>query len=209
MLPMASPKSLKRQYDRADLEHAYGDAQPAQTAQSPYSSQPVFRSEPADPRKDNHKNTPVVDAERSRPSSPALSQISSSALGELGAHVQPNGISLGATPKKPRLTFAEKESKRLEGEAKDWQKAEERAKREQEKEEKGRKKAEKAEVRAKKVEERRTRDLVRDLVKEEKRRAKEQQNKAKEDEKKKRDDEKKKKEDEKNKKDKVQQRASL
>ena len=134
---------------------------------------------------------PYDDAERSRPSSPALSQISSSALGELGAHVQPNGISVGATPKKPRPTFAENESKRLKREAKDWKKAEVKAKRKQEKEERRR---EKADQRARKVGERQTRDLI----KEEKRKIKEQQNKAKE-------DEKKKKEDEKNKKDRVQQ----
>ena len=101
--------------------------------------------------------------------------------------------------KRRKLTFAEKESRRLEKEASERKKAEERAKREAEKEVKDR---QRAEERAKKEEEKRQRDIE----KEQRRLAKEEKDKEKEAEKQRKDEEKAKRREEEEKKAKVCQR---
>ncbi|KAL8822854.1 MAG: hypothetical protein Q9191_006417, partial [Dirinaria sp. TL-2023a] len=166
---MASPGSLKRSYADADLENAQREPQPAQIAQSPYLSQASPFPEAADIRNDGHIEVHAVKAERSRPSSPALSQISSSALGELGAQLQPSGTDSGATTKKARKARSalEREVNQLV-------------------------KEEKEEKRRRKIEERTKRDierLARDIGKAEKRKAKEEEKKAKEDDKRKKEEE--------------------
>ena len=157
-LPMASPRSLKRSYADADLENAQREALPAQIAQSPYVSQAVPFTEKGNPYTDDHTNVQAVE----------VSQISSSARGELGAHLEPNGTVSGANSKKARQKLKQ-EVRQLVKDEKNRQKAEERTK--------------KAEQRTKKELER----LARDIGREEKRRAKEEQNQAKEEEKKKKD----------------------
>ncbi len=84
--------------------------------------------------------------------------------------------------KKPKLTFAEKEAKRIEKEFKDQERVQEKAKKDEEKTKRDEEKAQKAEEKR-----------IRDAEKEEKRKAREEQTKLKEEEKARKEDEKNKK----------------
>ena len=198
ILPMASPKSLKRGFKDTGLGESYLDKQtPQQTYEQ---SSTVVGSEMApDPGVDVASS-----ADSSRLTSPAPSHASSSAVRDVNAQIPQGNTtpSTGTSKKKTKLTFAEKEVRRMEKETKDREKAEEKIRKEQEKEIRDR---QKAEEKAKKEEEKRAKDLekeARRLVQEEKTRIKEE-------EKRKKDEEKAKKEEEKNKKAKVTTPGSL
>ena len=190
-LPMASPKLLKRSFDDADLGSSQSNFKtPQQIYEQPGTIQKTEMS--GDQRGDA---APSVDS--SRLSSPAPSHASSSAVRDATMQAPQNAIASGPTTKRPKLTFAEKEAKRIEKEFKDREKAEEKARKEQEKENKDR---QKAEEKAKKEEERRAKGLEKEV----RRLAQEEKNKTKEEEKRKKDEEKAKKDEEKNKKAKVE-----
>jgi len=186
-LPMASPKSLKRSFGDANLENFPPKPQAVpenleQPAAVPMTEMPVDQG---------HDHAPSVDS--SRLSSPAPSHASSSAVRDATVQALQHSTVSAPTSKKFKLTFAEKEVKRIEKEFKDREKAEEKARKEQEKEIRDR---QKVEEKAKKEEEKRTKDLERET----KRLIQEEKNKVKEEEKRKRDEEKARKEEEKNKK---------
>jgi len=189
-LPLASPKSLKRSFDDANLENfppepQVGPENYEQPAVVPMTEMPADQG-------DDH--APSVDS--SRLSSPAPSHASSSAVRDATVSALQHSTVSAPTSKKPKLTFAEKEVKRMEKEFKDREKAEEKARKEQEKETRDR---QKVEEKAKKDEEKRSKDLERET----KRLIQEEKHKVKEEEKRKRDEEKARKEEEKNKKVKV------
>ena len=192
ILPMASPKSLKRSFEDTGLGESYLDQQtPQQTYEQPST---VIGSEMApDPGVDVASS-----AASSRLTSPAPSYASSSAVRDVKTHILPgNPTPINSTSKKrTKSTFAEKEARKMEKETKDREKADEKIRKEQVKEIRDR---QKVEEQAKKEEEKRAKVLekeARRLVQEEKTRIKEE-------EKKRKDEEKAKKEEEKNKKAKV------
>ena len=183
-LGMASPNALKRTYAEAGLDHPTYDQSSPVNFQS-LAAPPTFAS--------SHGCTSSQDP--LAPQQPSTPEGFDSAGGNI-----PSGTAPTDPPeppvKKAKLTFAEKEVKRIEKEFKDRQKAEEKAKREEEKtkkeEERQRKEAEKA----KREEDKRAKDAER----EEKRRVKEEQARMRQEEKKQKEDERQKKEEEKNKK---------
>jgi len=189
-LPMTSPKSLKRSFDDANLENL-----PRNPLVIPENhegpSAMLMTKMPAD-----QGNDPAPSVDSSRLSSPAPSHASSSAVRDATVQALQHSTASAPTSKNPKLTFAEKEVKRMEKEFKDREKAEEKARKEQEKETRDR---QKVEEKAKKEEEKRTKDLERET----KRLIQEEKNNVKEEEKRKRDEEKARKEEEKNKKAKV------
>lgn len=169
VLPMSSPKSLKRTFDDVeDIEN----------------------------RQPNATDIP--------PQSPLSNVHSAQPLPEMNiapSNVPPN------PPKKPKLTFAEreaeKEAKKIEKEAKEREKAEERAKKEEEKQRKEQEKAAREAEREKKALEKKAKDEELRKAREEREKVKEEQKAKREEEKTKRDEEKAKKEEEKHKKDRV------
>ena len=188
-LGMASSNALKRTYAEAGLDHpTYDQSSPAhfQDVATP----PAFASTQSCTSSQN----------------PLAPQHSGTAFGDFnsaGGIIHPeNPPTATSEPlvKKAKLTFAEKEVKRIEKEFKDRQKAEEKTKREEEKakkeEERVRKEAEKEAEKARREEDKRAKDAER----EEKRRFKEEQARIRQEEKKQKEDERQKKEEEKNKK---------
>ena len=187
-LGMASPNALKRTYAEAGLDHpTYDESNPAN-----------FQSLAAPPAFASTQNCASSQAPLA-PQHSSTHEDFDSAGGSI-----PSGNPPTDPPeppvKKAKLTFAEKEVKRIEKEFKDRQKAEEKAKREEEKakkeEEKARKEAEKEAEKVKREEDKRAKDAER----EEKRRVKEEQARMRQEEKKQKEDERQKKEEEKNKK---------
>lgn len=177
LLPMASPKSLKRTFDDANL-----GSLPMDLTTSPQS----YRQPAAVPNAEiptDQRDDTAISVDSSRLSSPAPSQTSSSAGRGVVAQVSQLPSGSAANSKRPKLTFIEKELKRIEKESKDREKAEEKARKEQEKELRDR---QKADDKAKKEEERRAKDLEREvkrLVQEEKNKIKEEEKARKEEEK--------------------------
>ncbi|KAA6413209.1 MAG: hypothetical protein FRX48_02953 [Lasallia pustulata] len=194
---MASPKPLKRPYSEVDLDD---DRQAPQGSPSPARGDPKQLLLPPNIHSGDCSllsSTP----DRSRAISPAANTPGSTA-GDRPSTLQSGPVSFThSAPKKQKLTFAEKESRRLEKEAKDRLKAEEKTRKEAEKQEK------EAE-RRKREEEIKEQKRRKEEEKDEKRRAKEAEKQLKEEEKKQKDAEKKAKEVEKHKKDKSQLRLN-
>ena len=186
---MASPNALKRTYAEAGLDH------PTYDPSSPVHFQSVV-TPPAFGSTQSCTSNQI-------PLDPQHSSTASTGFTSAGEIIPPeNAPAATSEPavKKAKLTFAEKEVKRIEKEFKDRQKAEEKAKREEEKtkkeEERARKEAEKEAEKARREEDKRAKDAE----KEEKRRVKEEQTRMRQEEKKQKEDERQKKEEEKNKK---------
>ena len=188
-LGMASPNALKRTYAEAGLDHpTYDQSTPAhfQSLATP----PAFESS----QSCTSSQIPLA---------PQQSSTASESFNPAGSIIPPENTPTAPSEpavKKAKLTFAEKEVKRIEKEFKDRQRAEEKAKREEEKakkeEERIRKEAEKEAEKARREEDKRAKDAER----EEKRRVKEEQARMRQEEKKQKEDERQKKEEEKNKK---------
>ena len=185
---MASPNTLKRTYAEAGLDHpTYDQSSPAHFQS--LASTLTFESSQSFTSSQN-------------PLAPHHSNTASEGFNSAGAIIPHENIQTASEPvvKKAKLTFAEKEVKRIEREFKDRQKAEEKAKREEEKakkeEERLRREAEKEAEKARREEDKRTKDAE----KEEKRRVKEEQARMRQEEKKQKEDERQRKEEEKNKK---------
>lgn len=191
-LPMASPYKLKRLYSEVEFDDGRQDPQGSLSPSRQDSKQPLAQS---NMQSGNSILLPSISG-RSRASSPGRDTPGSTVVDGLSTIQSAPIISTESAPKKRKLNFAEKESKRLEKEAKDRLKAEERARREAEKQEK-------------EVEKRKKEDEIKEQKrkkeeeKEEKRSAKEAEKQLKEEERAQKEAEKKAKEDEKGKKDKV------
>lgn len=187
-LGMASPNALKRTFAEAGLDHPTYDQNSPAHFQS-LTAPPAFES--------SQSCTPSQNPLASQHSSTA-----SEGFSPVGAILLPENAPTATEPavKKAKLTFAEKEVKKIEKEVKDRQRAEEKAKREEEKakkeEERIRKESEKEADKARREEDKRAKDAER----EEKRRVKEEQARIRQEEKKQKEDERQKKEEEKNKK---------
>ncbi len=188
-LGMASPNALKRTYAEAGLDHqTYNQSSPA--AIQSLATPPAFASTQSCTSSQN-------------PLAPQHSSTASEGFNSAGGMIPPESAPTATSEppiKKAKLTFAEKEVKRIEKEFKDRQKAEEKAKREEEKtrkeEERAQREAEKEAEKARREEDKRAKDAE----KEEKRRVKEEQARMRQEEKKLKEDERQKKEEEKNKK---------
>ena len=184
-LGMASPNALKRTYAEAGLDHpTYDQSSPAhfQDVATP----PAFASTQSCTSSQN-------------PLAPQHSGTASGDFNSAGGIIHPeNPPTATSEPlvKKAKLTFAEKEVKRIEKEFKDRQKAEEKTKREEEKAKKEEERVRKEAEKARREEDKRAKDAER----EEKRRFKEEQARIRQEEKKQKEDERQKKEEEKNKK---------
>jgi chromatin assembly factor 1 subunit A len=229
-----SPRSLKRDHDSfeelGDLEEPCSvPADYLEMIESQRDKQePASESLPTPPVSIGTKREPsptrsttgsFTDAGTTTPSrrgqSPMLGVPStSSTLASPSAFVALNG-NAPPPPKKVKLSFAEKEARRIEKEFKDRQKAEEKARKEAERqtqaEEKARKEARKeaerqahAEEKARKEAEREAERKKRDSEREEKRAAQEAEKAAKEEKRRKREEEKQKAEEEKRKKERNQ-----
>ena len=188
-LGMASPNALKRTYAEAGLDHpTYDNSSPAH-----------FSSLATPPASASTQIYTSSQTQLAPQYSSTASEGSCSADGIIPPENARTATSEAAV-KKAKLTFAEKEVKRIEKEFKDRQKAEERLKREEEKakkeEERVRREAEKEAEKVRREEDKRAKDAER----EEKRRVKEEQARMRQEEKKQKEDEKHKKEEEKNKK---------
>lgn len=211
-----SPRSLKRDHDSfeelADLEEPCSvpanylemletqqDKQDDPASES-LPTPPVSTGNMRDPSPARSTTGSLTDPGTATPShrgqSPMLGVPPSSSAITSPAFAALNG-SAPPPPKKAKLTFAEKEAKRIEKEFKDRQKAEEKARKEAERqahtEEKARKEAEKEAERKK-----------REAEREEKRAAQEAEKAAKEDKRRKKEEEKRKAEEEKRKKERSQ-----
>ena len=187
VLPMASPKSFKRTYEQAGLEtEASRDYRGLKDTSPPLYTQNF----PHD--SNTHSNFEV-----STSNTPKTVFNGDASSTMIATNVLPNSSAAASEAgKKQKLTFAEKEAKRMEKEVKDQQKAEERAKKEEERLRRENEKAEREKERVKKAEEKRQKD-------EEKRKAKEERERAREEEKAKKDEERQKREEEKIKKSRV------
>ena len=191
-LSMASPKPFKRPYSEVDLDD---DRQAPQGSPSPARGDSKQLLLPPNIHSGDCSLLPST-PDRSMANPPTANTPGSTA-GDRPSTLQPGPVSFtDSAPKKRKLTVAEKESRRLEKEAKDRLKAEEKARKEAEKQEK------EAEKR-KKEEEIKEQKRRKEEEKGEKRRAKEAEKQLREEEKKQKDAEKKAKEVEKHKKDKV------
>ncbi len=181
-----SPQSLKRDHD--SYESTMVDLT-MEMRGTPASAQ-------RDPSPARSSTDSLTDAGSTTPSlpshSPPASAAQSSAFAAMNGNVQPPA-------KKPKLTFAEKEDRRILKEVKDRERAEEKAKRDAEK-------AKKDAEKAKKDTERRAAQEAERAAKEEKRAAQEAERAAKEEKRKKREDEKRKAEEDKIKKERSQMR---
>ena len=176
---------LKRTYDEAELEDAVQDPRDTPTIVAAQSlTQPGMDSL-------GKPSLPPSLVDHNRHSFP-LPEDASSVVRNHCTQSAPTPHTVSTTNKKPKLTAAERESKKLEKEAKDRQKAEEKVKKEEEKQLKD----------AEKEERRRLRE-EQSKLKEEERKLKEDEKRRKEDEKKRKDEEKRLKEEEKEKKAKV------
>ena len=190
--PMAPPETLKRPYSEVDLDDSRQDPQASPSAGRPDSSQLLT---PSNAHNGDCNSLPTT-LGRSRANSPARNTPGST-VEDYSSTLQPiPTISTESASKKRKLTFAEKESKRLEKEAKDRLKAEEKARKEAEKQEK---EVEKRKTEEKNKEEKRRKDEE----KEEKQKAKDAERRSREEERKQKEAEKKAKEDEKQKKERV------
>ena len=190
--PMASPNTLKRAYSEVDFDDGPLDSQRSSSQARQGITQP---SAPSNTSHGDYRLPPSTPG-RSRANSPARNPPGSTAGDVPSALRSTPTAPTESAPKKRKLTFAEKETKRIEKEAKDRHKAEEKARKELEKQEKELERRRKEEETK---EEKRRKEEERD----EKRRAKEAEKQLKEEEKKQKEVEKKAKEDEKHKKDKV------
>lgn len=188
VLSMASPNSLKRTYEEAGLE----EERPGQSRDHQHTATPAKNHITASLSNTQVSSSPFPSAEGAN--LPPTTQPA--VIGHENVAVNASNASTDQLPKKTKLTFAEKEARRVEKELKDQQKAEERAKKEEERVRKEKEKSEREEERLKKVEEKRVKD-------EKKRKAKEERDRLKEEEKAKKDEERQKKEEEKNKKTRV------
>ena len=180
VLPMASPKSLKRNFDEVSMQEGFPE------------------------RNDEPQSALASPIPSSMPSSTPQTQLAPS-TSNLNQAAPPADSS-----KKPKLSFAEKEAQRIEKEFKEQQKAEDRIKKEQEKLQREKEKVAKEEERLKKAEEKAAKEEERlkkaDEKKqkdEERRKIKEEKDKVKEEERIKREEEKQKKDEEKAKKERV------
>ena len=187
VIPMSSPGSLKRTFDEAGLEASLEEYHAQQSSQSPSH----------EPQTIGEKSTPA--------SAPLTFTVSDPPLANGPIPIpttnptpnpQLTSASMPSTTKKHKMTFVEKEAKRIEKEFKEQQKAEERARKEEERIRKEEEKAKREEERAKKIEEKK----VRDAEKEEKRKAREEKERLREEEKAKREQERRQKEEQKDKK---------
>ena len=185
VLPMASPKSLKRTYEEAELEtQSPGQHHSQERSMAPPTIQaiPDSMNERSLSGAFTQPNVPV----------PNLNNAHSSPSKAFDMPLPP-GNRLSDTTQKSKLTFAEKEVRRIEKEYKDQQRAEEKVKREEERLRRERDKNEKEQEKAKKIEERRLKDEDRRKAKEERERVKAEEKAKKEEEKQKREEEKNKK----------------
>ena len=186
---MASPNALKRTYAEAGLDHpTYDQSSPAHFQS--LATTPTFESSQSCTSSQN-----LLAPQQSNTASEGFNSASA-----IIPHENTPTASSESAVKKAKLTFAEKEVKRIEKEFKDRQKAEEKVKREEEKakkeEERGRREAEKEAEKARREEDKRAKDAE----KEEKRRLKEEQARMRQEERKQKEDERLKKVEEKNKK---------
>ena len=194
-LAMTPPKSLKRSYSDAGLQaptNAPNNVEAFPSYTIDISNQKPGSAQTTDPSVETIIATVVPGAEGD----------SSSAAAD-GASFYLSSLTNQAPAKRTKLTFEEREVKRIEKDFKAREKAEEKIKKDEEKakkeEEKRIRDALKQEEKVKKEQERQ----IRDTEKEEKRKAKEQQAHLKLEEKRTRDEEKKRQEDEKDKKSRV------
>ena len=192
VLPMASPNSLKRSCEVAQLDASSLQQRPyasSQTDELATRSGEVLHSQP-------DASTAIPTPERSRAPSAAPSTGGSSARDGSVPPATCAATNPGSQSKRRKLTFAEKEVQRLEKLFKEQQRAEERARKDEEK-------RIKEEERRIKEESLREGKRKRDVEKEEKKKAREAEKQARDEEKKKRESEKKAKDDEKAKKEKA------
>jgi len=152
-LPMASPKSLKRSFDNANLENLLPNPQALQDKYE----QPATMLTNEMPADQGHDASPSVDS--SRLSSPAPSHASSSAVRDAALQVTQLPTASAPTSKKHKLTFTEKEARRVGKDFKDRERAVEKARKEQEK---GIRDRLKAEEKSKKEEEKRAKEIERE-----------------------------------------------
>ncbi|KAL9127467.1 MAG: hypothetical protein Q9217_003667 [Psora testacea] len=184
---MSSPSSLKRTFDEAGLEAAMEDSN-VHKSFSPPPSQPM----PVTSQTPSPALAPTVFSTSNPPVDDGPMPFTS-----MTPNLEPMATSTASTTKKARLTFAEKEARRMGKECKEQQKAEERARKDEER-------IRKEEEKAKKVDEKK----IRDAEREQKRKAKEEKDRLREEEKAKREEEKRQKEEEKNKKARTQLRLN-
>ena len=186
---MASPNALKRTYAEAGLDHpTYDQSSPAHFQS--LAPTPTFEGSQSCTSGQN----PLA------PQHPNAASEGFNSAGAIIPHENTSTASSEPVVKRTKLTFAEKEVRRIEKEFKDRQKAEEKTKREEEKakkeEERERREAEREAEKARREEDKRAKDAD----KEEKRRVKEEQARMRLEERKQKEDERQKKEEEKNKK---------
>ena len=181
---MASKTSPKRTAEAAGLDIVHQRWPTRERPNSVSSSSPIF---------DDAHSTPIS-SRSSTPLSPAATPSSMNTSTQ-ECNTQHIPTSIDAT-KKRKLTFAEKEVKRVEKQCKEQQKAEDRARKEEEK-------RSKEEARRAREEETREERRRKEEEKEQKRKIKEAEKQLKEEERRRKEAEKKAREDEKAKKDKV------
>ena len=184
VVSMASPNSLKRRFDDAVLDQSLNKTQEHHAT----AAELAAFNKPSSPQKQGSFSVfPGTTHHEAPPLRPATQGIAMHPLPDSAAPV------VEKANKRPKLTFAEKEVRRIEKEFKDKQRAEELAKREEEKLQKEKEKAEREKDRLAKAEERR-------LKEEERKKAKDEKDRLREEEKAKREEERQKKEEEKSKK---------
>ena len=185
VIPMASPNSLKRRYEDASLDESPNKKQElhATSAEFAASNHP-----PSSPQKQGSFSVFAGTTQNQPP--PLRPAAQETAMHTLADSAAP---AIDKANKRPKLTFAEKEARRIEKEFKDKQRAEELAKKEEERLQKEKEKAEREKERLAKAEERR-------LKEEERKKAKDEKDRVREEEKAKKEEERQKKEEEKSKK---------
>lgn len=181
VVPMASPNSLKRRYDDAALDESPNKTQELHAPAAEFTASNL----PSSPH--NQGSLSVFPGTIHNESSPLRPAAQESAIHALPGSAAP---ATEKANKKSKLTYAEKEARRIEKEFKDKQRAEELAKKEEEKLQKEKEKAEREKDRLAKAEEKR-------LKEEEKKKAKDEKDRLREEEKAKKEEERQKKEEEK------------
>ena len=186
ILPMLSPSSLKRTFDEAGLDIPIEDHNARHSSMPPLSrALPTTSEVPAlDP-------TPSTPAPFNPPTTHETNSMATTAR-----NAEPKATMTPPITKNPKLTFAEKEAKKIEKEFRERQMGEERAKKEEERIRKEEEKSRREEERAKKVEDKK----IKDAEREEKRKIKEEKDRIREEEKAKKEEEKRLKDEEKNRK---------
>ena len=174
-MPMSSPTSLKRTFDEAGLEQTQDRSDTVPIQQEHQMQKDML----AHPTSSTHQ-LPVS------PPTPVSS----------------NNI-IDKPEKKPKLTFAEKQSKEFERQLRAQQKNDELAKKQEERQRREQEKADREVERLKKADEKKTKDEERRKAKEERDRLKEEEKTKKQEEIAKKEAEKQKKEEEKSKKERV------